>query len=107
MTEMMPIDSELRPEERAEFEAIAESLGMSSATAIRVFVRRFNAVGGFPFAMRAPHDLAVDDDELSYAESREAHDLDKLLAERVRNRNNRSYVSIEEARRELLGKVSA
>jgi addiction module RelB/DinJ family antitoxin len=38
--------------ERAQFERIAESVGMNSNDMVRVFIKRAIAVGGFPFDMR-------------------------------------------------------
>ena len=68
MTDTVPIDSELSAAERTQFEAIAQNIGLSSATAVRMFVRRFNAEGGFPFPVHTPVKRAYDalyDEELA------------------------------------------
>ena len=40
--------------ERAQFEQVAERLGMDANDMVKVFIRRSIAEGGFPFDMRAP-----------------------------------------------------
>jgi antitoxin component of RelBE/YafQ-DinJ toxin-antitoxin module len=40
--------------ERAQFERIAEQVGMNSNDMVRVFIKRSIAAGGFPFEMRTP-----------------------------------------------------
>ena len=44
-----PINSRLTPAEKAEFTSICDSIGTSTATAIRMFIKAFNKRGGFPF----------------------------------------------------------
>jgi len=41
-------------DERAQFEQVAERLGMDANDMVKVFIRRSIAAGGFPFDMRAP-----------------------------------------------------
>lgn len=38
--------------EKREFVENAEALGMNASTALKVFVRKFNECGGFPFDVR-------------------------------------------------------
>ncbi|HUG25664.1 type II toxin-antitoxin system RelB/DinJ family antitoxin [Piscinibacter sp.] len=40
-------------DERAQFEQVAERLGMDANDMVKVFIRRAIAAGGFPFEMRA------------------------------------------------------
>ena len=69
MTEVLERELGVSREEMAVFDETAAQLGMSGSEAMRVLLRRFNAAGGFPFAMRySPQDAAYDalyDEELA------------------------------------------
>ena len=41
-------------DERAQFEQVAERLGMDANDMVKVFIRRAIAAGGFPFEMHSP-----------------------------------------------------
>lgn len=49
------ISAKLTPSEKSRFVKTTEELGLSPSAAIRIFVRRFNDCGGFPFAVVTHH----------------------------------------------------
>lgn len=46
------LNTKISQEEKDKFVQTAEALGMSPSSAIKVFVRKFNECGGFPFDVR-------------------------------------------------------
>ena len=52
MTETVSFNTKLPLAEKERFSEIAEELGMTSASAMRVLIRKFNEYGGFPFEVR-------------------------------------------------------
>lgn len=52
MTATVTLNTKVDPQEKERFTEIAESLGMSASAALKVLIRKFNNVGGFPFIVR-------------------------------------------------------
>lgn len=46
------LNTKLTADEKRKFVETAEALGLSSSSALKVFVRKFIEVGGFPFDVR-------------------------------------------------------
>ncbi len=53
MASTASLNTKIDPQEKREFIANAEALGMTPSGAIKVFVRMFNQCKGFPFDLRA------------------------------------------------------
>lgn len=51
------LSTKISLEDKEAFDDIASSLGMSSSTVLKVFVKKFNATGGFPFEVRRERSL--------------------------------------------------
>ena len=62
------LNTKIDPEEKRQFVANAEALGMTPSAAIKVFVRMFNACKGFPFAVRALPEINYRKDDIMRAE---------------------------------------
>ena len=54
MDSVVSLNTKVTPEEKEAFVQIAERLGMNASTAVKVLIRRFIDVGGFPFDVRIP-----------------------------------------------------
>lgn len=52
MEKLVSLNTKISAEDKEAFVAIAESLGMTPSAVIKVFVRKFNECGGFPFEVR-------------------------------------------------------
>lgn len=52
MNETVSLNTKISLDEKNEFVANAEALGMTPSSAIKVFVRMFNQYKGFPFEVR-------------------------------------------------------
>lgn len=108
MTETVSFNTKLPLAEKERFSEIAEELGMTSASAMRVLIRKFNEYGGFPFEVRtsqAQKQEAFADDHSDipshiYAALMDP-DLIKTVKERVENMDKRTYISMEELERSL------
>lgn len=57
-TTMTSLNTKLSVEEKEEFECTTSALGLTTSSAIKVFVRMFNECGGFPFDVRRPVESA-------------------------------------------------
>lgn len=55
-TSMTSLNTKLSVEEKEEFVRTTAALGLTTSSAIKVFVRMFNECGGFPFDVRRPVD---------------------------------------------------
>lgn len=55
-TTMTSLNTKLSVEEKEEFMRTTAALGLTTSSAIKVFVRMFNECGGFPFDVRRPVD---------------------------------------------------
>ncbi|MDO4437401.1 MAG: type II toxin-antitoxin system RelB/DinJ family antitoxin [Coriobacteriaceae bacterium] len=53
-TMTVPLGNRVDAELKCDFEKTAEEIGLTSTAAITVFMKRFVAEGGFPFAVRRP-----------------------------------------------------
>lgn len=51
-TAVASLNTKIDADEKDEFVRNAEALGMTPSSVIKVFVRMFNEVGGFPFEVR-------------------------------------------------------
>ena len=113
MTETVSFNTKLPLAEKERFNEIAEELGMTSASAMRVLVRKFNEYGGFPFEVRTSQatkqtETAAADDHSDippeiYAALMDP-DLIKTVKERVENMDKRTYISADELFDSLLAK---
>lgn len=110
MTETVSFNTKLPLAEKERFSEIAEELGMTSASAMRVLIRKFNEYGGFPFEVRtsqaqkqeeAASDGHSDIPPHIYAALMDP-DLIKTVKERVENMDKRTYVPAEEVFDRLL-----
>lgn len=61
-TTMTSINTKLSVEEKEEFVRATAALGLTTSSAIKVFVRMFNECGGFLFDVRRP----VDSESVTY-----------------------------------------
>ena len=52
MTATVTLNTKLTADEKKKFVETAEALGLSSSCALKVLIRKFNEVGGFPFDVR-------------------------------------------------------
>ena len=52
MNATVTLNTKLTPDEKQKFVETAEALGLSSSSALKVLIRKFNEVGGFPFEVR-------------------------------------------------------
>jgi len=52
MEALVTMNAKVAHSDKVEFSRIAESLGMPASTAIKVLIKRFIEVGGFPFDVR-------------------------------------------------------
>ena len=52
MSASVTLNTKITPSEKERFVEIAESLGISASSALKVLIRKFNSVGGFPFMVR-------------------------------------------------------
>lgn len=59
-TQLTSMNFKIDKAERARFDEIARSLGLSTSAALKVLVKAFNDAGGFPFDLRT---RAVDFDD--------------------------------------------
>ena len=57
---MESISARLRPDEKATFAKICESIGTAPSNAIRMFVSAFNKRGGFPFDPSNPYGFSAE-----------------------------------------------
>lgn len=57
------LNTKVDEQEKQRFVATAESLGMNASTALKVFVRKFNECGGFPFEVRKAPAINYANDE--------------------------------------------
>lgn len=51
-TKTASLNTKLDFDEKSEFTRNAEALGISPSAAVKIFVRKFNECGGFPFEVR-------------------------------------------------------
>lgn len=75
MSDLLERELGVSSEEYALFERTASAIGLSASDAMRVFMRGFNARGGFPFAVRVSDESrseAADADALNAMMSPEA-----------------------------------
>jgi hypothetical protein len=52
MKATVTLNTKLTADEKKKFVETAEALGLSSSSALKVLIRKFNEVGGFPFDVR-------------------------------------------------------
>lgn len=52
MEDTATLNTKVSLEDKRLFSATAEALGMNASTALKVFVKKFNEYGGFPFEVR-------------------------------------------------------
>ena len=52
MNATVTLNTKLTPDEKQKFVETSEALGLSSSSALKVLIRKFNEVGGFPFEVR-------------------------------------------------------
>ena len=52
MNATVTVNTKLTAEEKRTFVDTCEALGLSSSSALKVLIRKFNEVGGFPFEVR-------------------------------------------------------
>lgn len=52
MKATVTLNTKLTADEKKKFIETAEALGLSSSSALKVLIRKFNEVGGFPFDVR-------------------------------------------------------
>ena len=52
MNATVTLNTKLTADEKKKFVETAEALGLSSSSALKVLIRKFNEVGGFPFDVR-------------------------------------------------------
>lgn len=76
-TTMTSLNTKVSAEEKDEFTRTAAALGLTPSSAIKVFVRMFNAYGGFPFEVRQP----VNSNSVTYLSDRDYDALVKQLGQ--------------------------
>lgn len=52
MKATVTLNTKLTADEKKKFVETAEAIGLSSSSALKVLIRKFNEVGGFPFDVR-------------------------------------------------------
>lgn len=57
MSTIATLNTKVSLEEKEMFSHTAEALGMNASTALKVFVKKFNECGGFPFDVRLSSDI--------------------------------------------------
>jgi len=57
-SETVSLNTKMDAQEKRLFVETAESLGLSPSGAVRVFVRKFNEYGGFPFAVKREYPMS-------------------------------------------------
>jgi len=72
----------ISPEEKEQFEAVANSIGVTPSVAINIFVTKFTRYGGFPFDVVNPEAAELLDDIAAYHKAKAEDDGNHLsLAE--------------------------
>ncbi|MBS5245492.1 MAG: type II toxin-antitoxin system RelB/DinJ family antitoxin [Actinomyces graevenitzii] len=62
------LNTKIDLQEKLDFQANAEALGMTPSAAIKVFVRMFNQCKGFPFDVRLQPRINFDNSDIAVAE---------------------------------------
>ncbi len=100
MSDVLEQELGVTSEEMALFAETAAHIGLSTSEAIRVFLRRFNAAGGFPFAM-----ASVSEDG-AHAAMNSPSEI-ALLADRVAIDDPARFDNLESVRARLRSKGMA
>lgn len=58
MSNIATLNTKVSEDEKRMFSRTAESLGMNASTALKVFVKKFNECGGFPFDVRLSNNVS-------------------------------------------------
>lgn len=66
MAAIATLNTKVDEDEKRQFVDTAEALGMNASTALKVFVRKFNECGGFPFEVRVSN-------RINYADPNTVH----------------------------------
>ena len=78
-TTMTSLNTKLSVEEKEEFVRTTAALGLTTSSAIKVFVRMFNECGGFPFDVRRP----VDSESVTYLSDKDHEAFVRALDEPI------------------------
>ena len=76
-TTMTSLNTKLSVEEKEEFVRTTAALGLTTSSAIKVFVRMFNECGGLPFDVRRP----VDSESVTYQSDKDHEAFVRALDE--------------------------
>ena len=73
MSATASLNTKIDIQEKRDFQANAEALGMTPSAAIKVFVRMFNQCKGFPFDVRIQPKINYDNSDIAVATMSDGH----------------------------------
>lgn len=88
------INAKVDQAEKDSFVATAEALGLSASSALRVFVKKFNEHGGFPFDVRQEHSMWAPP-ELTFSSFDDPRLIQKLI-DSVDNTDEKDFITTDE-----------